>query len=765
MRALWSVVTLVAAFIAATPVAAAYANRPLAAALRELESRGLKLVYSDDVVRPDMIVRAEPRATEPRRILDELLREHGLRAERGPRNTLLIVRAPAPPPREQERERRDEVQAPMPVALAEIVVTPSRFTLIGDAPESRQFLDRDEVRRLPHLADDMYRAIARVPGTAASDVSARFHLRGGAQDEVQVLLDGAEIYDPFHVKDLSRAFSTIDAEAVGSVDILSGGYPVEYGGRMSGVVDIATHAPQETRTEAGIGLLTTRVLSQGTFREGRGSWLLSARRGYLREVLELIDDEPEIDPRYYDALGKVQWLLGTRGVVSAHLLLAQDKLRLREPGAEAHARHRDSYVWLNARGSLTPRLYAQSVLSLAMLSRHRDGAYAEPAGSESGALDDRRNARIAAWKNDATFDVSPRHLLRAGLTAKSFRASYDYEGTAHLGFSPFELGRPPRDIRQSVHVDPRGHELSAYVADRFRVSERVAIEAGVRVATESHTPDRTHFDPRVQLAWAATDVTALRLAWAVIHQPQRIDELQVEDGATEFGAAQKSIHRVASVEHHFGNGMHGRLELYDKSIRDPQPRYENLYDTLLLFPELRADRVRIAPRAGRARGAEILLRTDATRALSAWLSYSHANVTDDFGGDDVPRAWDQRHASTFSVNYRRGNAWNFNVAGTWHSGWPTTPVVAQLVNGSVVSAIGRRSSERLPAYRRVDFRATRSFRRIDFFVELFNVLNQSNVTRVDFFRYDVSPNGTVTSIPVTESILGVVPSFGITWRF
>lgn len=507
------------------------------------------------------------------------------------------------------------------------------------------------------------------------------------------------------------------------------------------------------------------MLSQGTFREGRGSWLLSARRGYLREVLELIDDEPNIDPRYYDTLGKVQWTLGSRGVVSAHLLLAQDKLRLREPGAEAHARHRDQYVWVNARGAVTPRLYAQSVLSFATLSRRREGTYAAPTGSERGALDDRRDARIASWKNDVTFDVSPRHMLRAGLTAKSFAASYDYEGSAHLAFSLYELGAPPRDIRHSVHVDPSGHELSAYVADRFRISDRVALEAGLRVAMESHTPDGVHFDPRVQIAWAPLDSTAVRVAWAVIHQPQRIDELQVEDGVSAFGVTQKSIHRVASVEHRFRGGMHARLELYDKSIRDPLPRYENLYDTLPLFPELRADRVRIAPRGGRARGTELLLRSDATRPVSAWLSYSRANVTDDFGDGEIPRAWDQRHASTFSVNYRRGDAWNFNVAGTWHSGWPTTPVVARFVNGNVVSTIGQRSSARLPSYRRVDLRATRSFRRIDFFLELFNVLNQSNVTRVDYFRFDVASDGTVASTPITESILGIIPSFGVTWRF
>jgi hypothetical protein len=753
----------IALVLFASMLHARFAGRPLTEALRELQSQGLKLIYSDDVVRPEMRVAVEPRARTPRRILDELLHEHLLHAEAGPQGTLLIVRderivvpsrATAPPKPE------------MPVALAEIVVTPSRFTLLAGAPESRQFLDRDEVRRLPHLADDVYRAIARIPGTAGSDVSARFHLRGGAQDEVLVLVDGAEIYDPFHVKDLFRAFSTIDAEAVGSVDVLSGGYPVEYGGRMSGVVDISTLVPEGTRTEAGISILATRLLSQGKFGSDRGAWLLSVRRGYLRELLQLVDNSSKVNPRYYDILGKVEWALGSRGLVSAHLLATRDKLRLREdPNTDGHASYRDQYGWINLRGSVTPRLFGQSVLSVASLTRERDGHYDDLAGSEIGSLDERREARIVSWKNDASFDVSARTVLRAGFTAKSVRARYDYQGAAFITFSNFEIGAPSREVHRSSHLSPSGHELSAYIADRMRLSDRLVAEAGLRAASESYAPDGVHLDPRVQLAWAAASRTAVRLAWGVIHQSQRIDELPVEDGQTSFDEAQRAVHRVVSVEQQLPHGAQGRIELYDKSITQVRPRYENLYNGLLPFPELRPDRVRIAPDSSHARGAEVLVRSDSSKPVSAWISYSLASVTDEIEGRDVPRAWDQRHAAAFSLNVRRGKAWNFNLAGTWHSGWPTTPVVAHLESGHVVSRAGERSSERLPAYSRLDLRATRSFRHIDFFVELFNVLNRANVARVDSFSFTTSANGTVTTRPVTEAIVGVIPSFGVTYRF
>ncbi|HYI11769.1 MAG TPA: TonB-dependent receptor [Thermoanaerobaculia bacterium] len=735
-----------------------FAGKPLTDALRELQARGLRLIYSDDVVTPAMRVVTEPRAVEPRKILDELLREHALRAKKGPRGSLLIVRDTA------QRSPSAAFSPPpeMPVALEEIVVTPSRFTILGDEPAARQFLGRDEVRRLPHFSDDLYRAIGRIPGTAASDVSARFNLRGGDQDEVLVLVDGAEIYDPFHVRDLSRAFSTIDAEAVGSVELLSGGYPAEYGGRMSGVVDINTTTPDSVQHEIGLSLLNARVLSQGVF--AKGSWLVSLRHGYLGEALQMLDETSGFDPRYYDLLGKVEWTLGNAAVASLHLLAASDRLRLREPGTDASANYDDRYVWLNVRGMPAPRWFVQSVLSYGHLSRDRAGEYGSEAESERGTLAEHRSMDFVALKNDATFDVSPRNLLKAGATAKRLRARYDYEGSAHVELSSFELGAPPRDIVRSVHVQPSGSEVSAYVADRVRISDRVVVEAGIRAASESCTPDGVNVSPRLNASWMLSPRTSIRGAWGLFHQPQSMHELQVEDGVSEFTPSQRAEHRVIGIEHLFGARVQARLELYDKTMTRLRPRYENVFDTLLLFPELRADRVRIAPERASARGAELLVRTDPATRWSGWISCTLAHARDEIDGIEVPRSWDQRQAMTFSINHRR-TVWNVNVAGTYHSGWPTTPVSAHLLDGRVVSEPGPRGAARLPAYHRVDIRVSRSSGPISLFLEVLNVLDHTNVTRIDGFDFNVAQDGAVTPLPREESVLGILPSFGVTWRF
>jgi Ca-activated chloride channel family protein len=76
----------------AAQAAGRYAGRPLADVLRDLQSRGLNVVFSSELVRPEMRVAAEPTSTTPRKILDEVLEPHKLRAVAGPKDTWLVVR-------------------------------------------------------------------------------------------------------------------------------------------------------------------------------------------------------------------------------------------------------------------------------------------------------------------------------------------------------------------------------------------------------------------------------------------------------------------------------------------------------------------------------------------------------------------------------------------------------------------------------------------------------------------------------------------------
>ena len=100
MKHLTALCLVVGALFWSTPAYAqagsrpAYAGRPLADVLRDLQGRDLKIVFSTELVRPDMKVATEPRSTTPRKILDEVLKPHQLEIRSGAGGSLLVVRSP-----------------------------------------------------------------------------------------------------------------------------------------------------------------------------------------------------------------------------------------------------------------------------------------------------------------------------------------------------------------------------------------------------------------------------------------------------------------------------------------------------------------------------------------------------------------------------------------------------------------------------------------------------------------------------------------------
>ncbi|MEO6095189.1 MAG: Plug domain-containing protein, partial [Fibrobacteria bacterium] len=95
------------------------------------------------------------------------------------------------------------------------------------------------IKRMPGLAEaDVIRSIQGLPGVvASSDFSTKIYVRGGASDQNLILLDKAVVYSPVHFFGL---FSTFLVEAVDEVNFYKGGFPPEYGNRLSSVLDITS---------------------------------------------------------------------------------------------------------------------------------------------------------------------------------------------------------------------------------------------------------------------------------------------------------------------------------------------------------------------------------------------------------------------------------------------------------------------------------------------------------------------------------------------
>ena len=60
-------------------------------------------------------------------------------------------------------------------------------------------------------------------------------MRGGAANELAVLLDGMRLFEPYHLRDFQGVFSVVDQRIVDSVAVHAGGFPAAYGDALSGL--------------------------------------------------------------------------------------------------------------------------------------------------------------------------------------------------------------------------------------------------------------------------------------------------------------------------------------------------------------------------------------------------------------------------------------------------------------------------------------------------------------------------------------------------
>jgi hypothetical protein len=210
-----------------------------------------------------------------------------------------------------------------------------------------------------------------------------------------------------------------------------------------------------------------------------------------------------------------------------------------------------------------------------------------------------------------------------------------------------------------------------------------------------------------------------------------------------------------------------RIEGYHKRYTDPQPRYENLLNSLVILPELKPDRVRFDPVSARAVGLEASLRSVRARQLFWWASYAWSRAEDELSETVVRRGWDQEHALNFGIGWK-GERWELSLAGLWRSGWPTTQVELVATEDSATLHAPVANAQRLETYVDIDARIARKFQfdggaSLTLFFEISNALNRRNTCCTEYELDDESEE----PVFVTESIrsLPLLPSLGVIWRF
>ena len=643
-----------------------------------------------------------------------------------------------------------------------------------------------ELSRIPALGEsDVLRAVALLPGVSArNDYSAGFNVRGGESDQNLILLDGIPIYNPFH---LGGLFGTFIDEAVGGIDLQTGGFSAAYGGRLSSVLDVSS--AQEARSgvhgAAEVSLLSSTLTLGGAFPSARGSWNLAARRTYADKVAAAMSSYT-FPYHFQDVQFHGAVLVPGGGTLSLTAYAGRDDLYepppeeggCRGPGCERAAPDSSSeserfhFDWGNRLVglTLTQPLGARTTLvqraSLSLFSTNfgvnagrNDAMHFINTVSDlqlSGSLTSQRGAHTLG----AGYELSRYAIDYDERLGEVFDDDVDLDPLDPAGYDPSRrvVVGEPFELRQ------RSGAAAVYAEDLWRPNARLLLRPGLRA---EWVPGARWLgvSPRLSAKYFLTDDFAVTAAagryaqWlhAVRNEdlPLRIFDLWL--ASDETVPVSTGTHLVAGAEKWLSGDRFVRVEAYGKQYgRLPEPPFT-------IDPRVRPEELRYF--SGRSYGVDVFLRQLETGRFGGWVSYGYGVSSRERDGRRYWPAQDRRHNANVVMSWTPGRRWALGARYGLATGNPYTALIGRYdmpiydplgndygdadVSGRDASARGDRNAERYPLYQRIDLSVERSYTAgratIRPYLSVVNVTNRRNVFAYDFDYYADPPTAKALS--------------------
>jgi len=680
-----------------------------------------------------------------------------------------------------------------PVHGEEVTVTAERTRFKEKVEISRTNLSFREIKSTPaFIESDLFRSLQLLPGVLAqNDFSAALIVRGGSPDENLILLDGTEVYNPYHI---GGVFSTFNADAVSDAEFLSGGFPVEYGGRISSVLKITSKEGDSKngrltkKTWLGkywdissghceISALSSRILLEGP--AYKGGWMFSGRRTYfdqLAKIYYLVKGSDQSWKYYFfDTQFKIYSDLNPKNRLTFSSYIGADRLAFLMDENLLNQTDFD-WKWGNRTNSLTwrfvpnSRFYSETSVYCTNYGFDVDVTISKTdslAGTASNRIRVKNDVTDWTVENKLTWFLSRNHTATLGFSVKTLAMSFNEKIDAVTYF----------DIKQSPLIS------SIFMQDKWQIGALFALQFGLRV-TKYELHKRIYLEPRVGFKYNLTENLALKCSWGIYHQflfttNDEAEILRVVDfwePVSKKQKAQGNQHFIVGIDRWMGEGFTGSIEAYYKlysSILANNPANNPADDTDDFISG-----------KGTTWGIEFLLKKTAGK-FTGWLGYSYSFVEKriDFNSDgEINRSQDEiycpnyyrPHVGNLVLNYQINPKNAVSLTWSLFSGQPYTPVIGKVYTqsgfgsmenpyGQLTTIYGRKNSTLYPIYYRGDIGWLREIHpfgiRGKFKLQIINFTNHFNALFYSW-DHDRSPSR-VTAI----GMFPIIPTMGVEFEF
>lgn len=232
-----------------------------------------------------------------------------------------------------EAAQLDIVLQENPYTLDEIVVEDNAISeSFQNVISGTTRISLEDIKKAPSVMGeaDIIKSVQLLPGVnSVGEASAGFNVRGGTADQNLILLDNGIIFNPNH---LFGFFSAFHPDAVKDVTFYKGAIPIQYGGKISSVLDVRQKDGNSKRLKGsgGIGLITSRLMLEGPIVKDKVSFMAAGRSSYSDWLLKQAQDEDlrQSSTFFYDFTGKVSALVKKKHKLSASFYHSYDKFKL-----------------------------------------------------------------------------------------------------------------------------------------------------------------------------------------------------------------------------------------------------------------------------------------------------------------------------------------------------------------------------------------------------------------------------------------------------
>lgn len=630
--------------------------------------------------------------------------------------------------------------------LEEIVISADEVEKIQEVTQmSTVSVPIEQIKSLPALLGevDVLKALQLLPGVqSGSEGTSGLYVRGGGPDQNLILLDGVPVYNASH---LFGFFSVFNADAINNVQLIKGGFPSRYGGRLSSVIDINMKEGnmKEFHGEGSVGLIAAKLTLEGPIVKDKTSFIVSGRRTYLDVLARpLIKAAAEGDGVagyfFYDLNAKVNHKFSNQDRIYLSAYLGDDKFYFREKYSDIYDGHELNYTSDNGLqwGNLTSALrwnhmYSSKLFSNLTLtySRYRFDIFANYEAEYYDDIEEKKKTTYSkaaylsgindiAAKIDFDYIPSPSHYVRFG--ANAIRHTFN-PGAFNIVSTDEAI---PIDTTLGASAT-HAVEYVAYVEDDLEITDRLKVNAGLHFS--GFYVNQTFYkslQPRIAARYFLANELSIKASYARMTQYIHLLTNSGIGLPTDLWVpATGNIPPQDAQQVALGLAK-GLRNQYEVSLEGYYKNMKNLieYKEGASFVSTSGNwQNKVEVGAGRSYGAELLVQKKEGRT-TGWLGYTLSKSDRQFDnlnqGNRFPYKYDRRHDVglavvhhwkekvdlSFSWVFGTGNA--TSLPSTIYAGEESSDYYYHYpesgFNPSQVYYYGERNSFRMRSYHRLD---------------------------------------------------------------